>query len=239
MTEPLRLAYLYPSEMNIYGDRGNIITLQQRSKWRGIEVFVDEIHLGQKYDFSKADLIFGGGGQDKGQELVAADLVARGQQIRELAAAGLPMLLICGLYQLFGRRFVTHNGLELPGIGVFAAETLGSDRRMIGNVLIESSFGQLVGFENHSGLTYLDTGQEAFGHVINGFGNDGKSGFEGAISGRAIGTYLHGPVLPKNPRLADFLIQAALERKNHRPAELPVLDDSLEIEAADAASRLP
>lgn len=235
----LTIAYLYPSEMNIYGDRGNIITLVQRCQWRGIQSIVKEVHLGQKFDFSKADIIFGGGGQDKGQELVAKDLQTRGNQLKVATDQGKPMLLVCGLYQLFGRQFTTVEGKQLEGIGLFNLETKGGQVRMIGNLVVESRFGRLVGFENHSGQTRLDTGQESLGRVIKGFGNDEASGYEGAIKHNAIGTYLHGPVLPKNPGLADFMIQTALTNKTGKAVRLEPLDDSLELRAAQYAMQLP
>lgn len=235
--KPLRLVYLYPAEMNIYGDRGNIITLLQRCQWRGLKVQVDEVHLGGSYDFGQADLVFGGGGQDKGQELVAQDLLSRGEAIKREIEAGLPVLVICGLYQLFGRGFITTTGKDLPGIAIFDLETNGSSQRMIGNIVIKSRFGDLVGFENHSGQTLLGQDQGPLGKVIKGFGNDGQSGYEGAMVHNAIGTYLHGPVLPKNPAVADFLISRALERRGLK-SDLRPLDDSLELMAATAARDL-
>ncbi len=240
MSRPLTIAYLYPSEMNIYGDRGNIIALQQRCRWRGIDTKLDEIHLGQTYDFARADLIFGGGGQDRGQELVAQDLQRHGEAIKLAVAKGTPALVVCGLYQLFGRRFVTGEGAELPGIGLFAAETIAKNKRMIGNIIIQSDWGQLVGFENHSGQTKLDHGESPLGSVKKGFGNDGHSKQEGARRNNAIGTYLHGPILPKNPALADFLIASALKHNSgHSEVQLKPLDDSLEAMAAAAAANRP
>lgn len=227
----LRIAYLYPAEMNIYGDRGNIITLVQRLKWRGIEVQLDQINLGNDYDFSQADIIFGGGGQDKGQELVACDLLGRCESILAAAQAGTPMLVVCGLYQLFGRRFITAEGTELAGIGLFGAETNAGHERLIGNIVVRSRFGRLVGFENHSGQTTLDGDQAALGTVEKGSGNNTRSGHEGAILHNVVGTYLHGPILPKNPALADFLITAALKKRGVG-TELKPLDDTLEHQAA-------
>ncbi len=237
--KPLVITYLYPAEMNLYGDRGNIIALQQRCRWRGIDTRLDEVHLGANYDFSASDIIFGGGGQDKGQELVAKDLTRHGTSIKSAAERGVPMLLVCGLYQLFGRRFTTTDGLDIPGIGLFKAETIGGAKRLIGNISVESEYGTLIGFENHSGLTKLDSGQKALGRVIKGAGNDGSSGQEGAVFKNVIGTYLHGPILPKNPSLADFLIMAALSHKSGRDLKLEPLDDSLELLAAETASRRP
>ena len=229
------IAHLYPREMNIYGDMGNVITLRKRLEWRGYEVAVKAVEEGRGFDFSTADIVFGGGGQDSGQMVMGGDLVKRGEDLRQLAADGAPMLTICGTYQLFGRGFMTMDGQEIPGIDVFRASTVGSSVRMIGNIVVESPWGRLVGFENHSGQTLLESGQEALGEVTKGFGNTPKGGMEGAVSGNAIGTYMHGPVLPKNPRLADHLILAALERR-YGVKELEPLDDGRELAAAKVAA---
>lgn len=239
MKSTLKLAYLYPAEMNIYGDRGNVIALQQRCRWRGINLQVEEVHLGHSYDFTQADLVFGGGGQDKGQEPVAMDLQRHSTSLKAAAEAGVPMLLVCGLYQLFGRRFVTAESKELPGIGLFAAETQAGQQRLIGNIIVESEFGQLVGFENHSGETKLDPGQAALGTVTKGFGNDAATKREGAITHNVIGTYLHGPILPKNPQLADYMITAALKHNESDDTTLKPLDDSLERLAKEQAANRP
>jgi CobQ-like glutamine amidotransferase family enzyme len=184
-------------------------------------------------------MVFGGGGQDSGQVAVGADLLLRGDDLRRLAADGMPMLVICGLYQLFGHAFITHDGREIPGIDVIDATTRASNTRMIGNVVVNSPrFGRLVGFENHSGQTELADGQEPLGKVLKGGGNKLGSGQEGAVAGNIIGTYLHGPVLPKNPKLADFLIRKASERK-FGTGEFESLDDTLEQLAADSAAARP
>jgi len=232
------IAHLYPREMNIYGDMGNVIALRKRLAWRGYSVDVRPVEVGEKVDWDSVDLVFGGGGQDSGQLLVGEDLLRRGQVLRELVADGVPMLTVCGLYQLFGRGFTTMEGQEIPGIDVFRASTVGSRVRMIGNVVLESEFGRLVGFENHSGQTILESGQRALGVVKKGFGNDSKSRREGAITGNAIGTYLHGPVLPKNPALADHLIGAVLKRR-YRVERLEPLDDRAELAAAGIAGMRP
>jgi CobQ-like glutamine amidotransferase family enzyme len=233
----LSIAHLYPREMNIYGDLGNIITLVKRLEWRGYEAEVLAVEYGEAFDFSGIDIVFGGGGQDSGQVAMGQDLLRRGGEIRELASDGVPMLLICGSYQLFGRGFTTVDQQEIPGIGVFGAQTIGSGQRMVGNISIDSPFGRLIGFENHSGETVLEPGQAALGTVQMGFGNNGTSGEEGAVSGNAIGTYMHGPLLPKNPALADHLLLAALRRR-YGVEELEPLDDELEhLTARVAASR--
>lgn len=234
----LTIAHLYPREMNIYGDLGNIITLQKRLEWRGFETEVRPVSVGEDFDFTGADMLFGGGGQDRGQLLVAQDLQEKGEALRRAAADGLPMLLICGLYQLFGHGFTTAAGQELPGIGVFDAHTTGTSVRMIGNIVLDSPWGRLVGFENHSGATQLAQGQNALGKVLKGYGNTPRGRQEGAVSGNAIGTYLHGPVLPKNPALADYLISVALKRKGINEPLQP-LNDQLEHETAAAAARRP
>jgi CobQ-like glutamine amidotransferase family enzyme len=234
----LVIAHLYPREMNIYGDAGNILTLVKRLEWRGYEAEVRAVEVGEPFDFKSVDLVFGGGGQDRGQTIVGADLLQRGEALRAAADDGLPMLLICGLYQLFGRGFTTSTGQELPGLGIFRATTRGGERRLIGNIVLDSPFGRLVGFENHSGQTTLESDQLALGHIIKGHGNDGQSKHEGAVTNNVIGTYLHGPILPKNPALADHLLLTALGRR-HGIKELTPLDDELEQAAAQTAAERP
>ena len=231
------IAHLYPREMNIYGDLGNIITLQKRLEWRGYQVKVLPVEIGQPFDFREVDLVFGGGGQDRGQVLVGEDLLERAPQLRQAAIDGMPMLLICGLYQLFGHGFKTASGEEIPGIGVFDAQTTATDTRMIGNVVLDTRWGRLVGFENHSGGTELLGQQEALGRVVKGYGNTPKGDQEGAIINNVVGTYLHGSLLPKNPALADWLILKVLERRG--VTELAPLDNALELQAAQIASTRP
>jgi lipid II isoglutaminyl synthase (glutamine-hydrolysing) len=238
MNRPVVIAHLYPDDMNIYGDLGNVIALRRRLEWRGFDIEVRSVDVGRDVDFTDVDLVFGGGGQDSGQGVITEDLLARGDDLRRLAAAGTPMLVVCGTYQLFGSSFVTADGATLPGIGIFRARTVAGSTRLIGNIVIESAFGRLVGFENHSGQTILDPGQEPLGAVTSGFGNDHDSRREGARTNNVIGTYLHGPVLPKNPRLTDHLLQVALERR-FGTTELEPLRDDLERRAADAAALRP
>jgi CobQ-like glutamine amidotransferase family enzyme len=232
------VAHLYPRRMNIYGDTGNVIALARRLEWRGIDFRVDRIPVGASYDLLDADIVVAGGGEDTSQAAVADDLVSRGPAVRAAVDAGVGFLVVCGTYQLFGRRFVAADGSELPGIGVFGAETIGGEGRMIGNVVIESEVGRLVGFENHGGRTRLDDDQAPLGTVVKGHGNDGESGYEGAVTGNCVGTYLHGSVLPKNPRLADLLLRRSLERR-HGSVDLEPLDDSIERAAAESAARRP
>ncbi|MBI4100999.1 glutamine amidotransferase [Candidatus Microgenomates bacterium] len=234
----LVIAHLYPQEMNIYGDRGNIIALSKRLQWRGLGAQVDSVEVGEVYDFRQADIVFGGGGQDRGQQLIARDLQKRASNFHQAADEGVVMLTICGTYQLFGHGFITKDGHKLPGIGIFKAQTLGSDTRMIGNVIVKSDFGELVGFENHSGQTSLEPGQEPLGQVSKGFGNNSHDKTEGAVYKNVFGTYLHGPLLPKNPKLADVLIHRAISRKFGQE-ELKTLDDSLELRAAELAKARP
>ncbi len=227
--------------MNIYGDTGNIIALKKRAEWRGIEVKVVNISLGAKLNHlpggMKPDIYFFGGGQDQAQELVSADLIksGKGKVIKKEIERGVPLLSVCGGYQLLGDYYKPHQGPKLPGISLFPAYTLASHDRMIGNIVIESMFGKLVGFENHSGKTYLKKGATPLGMVQKGRGNNGKDRTEGCIYKNAIGCYMHGSLLPKNPKLADWLLQKALEVKYGKEIKLKDLDDTLEIQAHQKA----
>jgi len=235
----LVIAHLYPYEMNIYGDTGNVIALRRRLEWRGLGVRVDPVPVGAAYDFTAADLVFGGGGQDRSQLQVAEDLQRRSVAIHEAVAAGTVFLTICGTYQLFGRRFLTQDGSEIPGIGVFSMETIGGRKRMIGNVVAATQWGDLVGFENHSGRTLLDPGQAALGRVKKGYGNNETRREEGAVTANCFGTYLHGSLLPKNPGFADELLRRGLSRRHGAGVALEPLDDRLEHLTAAAAARRP
>jgi CobQ-like glutamine amidotransferase family enzyme len=235
----LVIAHLYPYEMNIYGDTGNVIALRRRLEWRGLEARVDPVPAGTPYDFGGADLVFGGGGQDRSQLRVAEDLQQRAAALREAVAGGTVFLTICGTYQLFGRRFLTQEGREIPGIGVFAMETVGGRRRMIGNIIVATPWGDLVGFENHSGRTLLDPGQKSLGKVKKGYGNNETRREEGAVTDNCFGTYLHGSLLPKNPSFADELLRRALQHRHGQAVSLEPLDDRLEHLAARAAARRP
>jgi hypothetical protein len=239
----LRIAYLYPEIMNIYGDRGNIIALTQRCLWRGIRVSVDNVTLNQSFNWEAYDLFFGGGGQDRQQSLVARDLQEKGPLLKQAAQAGKVFLLICGTYQLFGHYFQTHTGEKIPGIGILDLVTIASNYRKIGNVLVKLSVRRLansdlkadtlVGFENHSGNTFINqSGQtKPLGTVVKGFGNNGQDKTEGAVYEQVYGTYLHGSLLPKNPHFTDFLIRKALENRYHKKIVLESLDDTLEWQA--------
>lgn len=222
----LHLVHLYPDEMNTYGDRGNRLTLLQRARWRGLDPVVHFVGIGDDLP-AETDLVLGGGGQDSAQADIQADVLHKGDRLHELVQAGVPMLMVCGTYQLLGRRFLTHEGAEIAGIGVFDVETVGGDRRLIGNAAVQTEdFGTLYGFENHSGRTVLGPHQQPLGRVLRGNGNNGDDGTEGARTVNAIGTYLHGPLLPANPVLADALLALALRRRGE-PAELEPLDEPL------------
>ena len=290
MTYRLCVAHLYPEQMNIYGDRGNILALTQRCAWRGIEVEVRQVGVGVDVDWLELDLAFFGGGQDSGQALIAGDFVRRhGPPLRAAIADGLVLLAICGGYQLLGEYFLTHNGEQLPGIGALDLHTVGGDVRLIGNIVVEanlaettndqrpmttdhrppttentpssfvgrsslaapttnhrspinestpssfvvrrSSLVRLVGFENHSGRTYLGPGVRPLGRVLVGHGNNGEDGAEGCVYRNTFGCYMHGSLLPKNPQLTDHLIGLALRRRYGMGATLVPLDDDLELRA--------
>lgn len=227
----LRIAFLYPELMNIYGDRGNILTLSRRAQWRGIDVQVDRVSIGDRIDHAYYDFYFFGGGQDKQQIAVSDDLQGqKGDALKEAVERGAVMLSVCGGYQLLGQYYRPFDGDDLPGIGLFDAHTDASNTRYIGNVLIDCNLpgvGTIVAFENHSGCTFLGPGCKPLGKSLIGGGNNGKDGTEGAVYKTAYGCYLHGSLLPKNPRLADFLLTQALARR-HGTVELVPLDDTLE-----------
>lgn len=221
----VHLVHLYPREMSIYGDLGNTRCLASRLRWHGYTPVVHDHHPGAPWP-DQVDLLVGGGGQDSGQVSVQDDLARHADRFRDLAADGVPMLMICGMYQLFGRAFITVDGTRLPGLGILDVTTRGNDTRMIGPVVLDTPHGTVVGYENHSGSTLLGSGQEAFGTVRFGDGNNGSDGTEGARTGNVIGSYLHGPILPANPDLADALIDAAVRRALGDFAA-GVIDDSI------------
>jgi len=236
----LTLCHLYPELMNIYGDRGNILSLVQRSRWRGIEVEVVPASIGKPLEPDRCDLLFFGGGQDKEQLLVADDFrTVQARAVHRYAEEGGVLLSICGGYQLLGKYFRTNTGETMDGIGLFDAWTLAGSKRCIGNAVVECHFAgpkrTLVGFENHSGKTYLGLGCEPMGRSLHGFGNNGEDRTEGAIYRNCYGCYLHGSLLPKNPWFADHLILAALRRRYGDGQQLAPLDDELENRAHAAA----
>ena len=232
----IRVGHLYPDYLNIYADRGNIAVLARRAAWRGHELDVSTVSVGEPVRPGDHDLLYVGGGQDREQALVAEDLAAKAEGVREAVAGGAALLAVCGGYQLLGRSYRDFHGLDLPGIGLFPLETVAGERRMIGDVLLECELEAgvrrtLAGFENHAGRTFLDEGAEPLGRVVAGFGNDGESGWEGCRVGRAVGTYLHGPLLPRNPWFADWLLAQALAHRLGMPPELEALPDELERQA--------
>jgi len=231
------VGHLFPDYLNIYADRGNIAVLARRAAWRGHELEVRALGAGSAgLPPGEHDLFYIGGGQDREQELIAPALAALGEGLRAGVEGGAALLGVCGGYQLLGRSYRDQSGDELPGVGLFPLRTVAGERRMIGDVLLECELepGErrtLAGFENHAGRTHLDEGAEPLGRVLAGFGNDGESGFEGCRAGRAIGTYLHGPLLPRNPWLADWLLAQAIAHQTGEFVELEPLADDLEAEA--------
>ncbi|TMK32565.1 MAG: glutamine amidotransferase [Actinobacteria bacterium] len=239
----LRIGHLYPDYLNIYADRGNIAVLSRRAAWRGHELEVSTLTVGDAVRPGEHDLLYVGGGQDREQALVARDLAAKGDGVHDAVEAGVALLAVCGGYQLLGRSYRDLHGVELPGIGVFPLETVAGQRRMIGDVLLECELEPgvrrtVAGFENHAGRTRLDPGALPLGRVVAGFGNDGESGYEGCRVGRVVGTYLHGPLLPRNPWFADWLLaQAIAHATGEEPTELPALADDLEADAHAVSAR--
>jgi CobQ-like glutamine amidotransferase family enzyme len=232
----IRVGHLYPDYLNIYADRGNIAVLADRARARGYELDVQPIGMGDAVPVGEVDLFYVGGGQDREQELVAHDLVRKQDALQEAVDRGAAFLAVCGGYQLLGRHYVDVAGTELPGIGLLPLSTVAGERRMIGDVLLDCEWAgrTLAGFENHAGRTMLDDSAEPLGRVISGFGNDGRTGFEGCRRGRVYGTYLHGPLLPRNPWFADLLLTEALAHAGVE-AVLEALPDELE-RAAHAVS---
>lgn len=275
-TITLNTCHLYPDLMDTYGDKGNIITLVKRCQWRGIDVKVTNISLGQSLSTYDFDLYFFGGGQDRAQFTVGPDLEKKAFNLKKAIEDGAVLLSICGGYQLLQKYFKTKEGKIIKGIGLFDAYTLGSDTRMIQNLLVEINpelqaeinnvylsthmslrgasrrsnliinqdrhaplavtrgIGNLVGFENHSGKTYLNSSLQPLGLVLKGAGNNGEDHTEGAVYKNAFGCYLHGSLLPKNPHFADYLISKALARR-YGIVKLEPLDDSIEWQAHRSA----
>lgn len=238
MKKIINILHLYPREMSIYGDFGNVLTLQRRLEWRGYQVNITLAGVGEDPKIAGADIIFAGGGQDRGQQAVGKDLQRHAKALRAASDNNVPILTICGAYQLFGHKFATLDGTVIPGIGIFDAETIGSKDRMIGNIIIGTEFGEVVGFENHSGKTKLLNDQKPFGIVKKGHGNDGNAKHEGARTNNTFGTYSHGPLLPKNPHFCDHLILTALNNK-YGVTELKALEDDLENQAHKSAASRP
>lgn len=250
----LIIGWLYPDLMSTYGDRGNIIVLQKRAEWYAITVRIEQISIAtSEKRLAKSDLLFMGGAQDTQQEIVNRDLKGKkGKILVGQIEKGIPGLYICGAYQFLGKYYRTADNKRLPGLGVFSlyTENPGENaKRLIGDIVIEPKIEgltqPLVGFENHGGRTYLDYKNQRFGDVKKGFGNNGKDGSEGIVYKNSFGTYLHGPILPKNPQLADLLLTLALEKKYGKSFDsaqgakfhLEPLDDTMEQKAHEAVMK--
>ena len=234
---PFVVAHLYPDLLRTYGDRGNVLALARRAEWRGFVVRVDAVTRGDRVP-ADADVVFMGGGTDRVQEIIGADLRSRTSELADAAARGAVVVGVCGGYQFLGRRYVDANGVPIEGLGLLDVETVAGSDRIIGNVRAHGSLGgaafDLIGFENHGGRTTLGPKATPLATVPRGEGNNGRDGTEGAVQGRVIGSYLHGPVLPVNPGLADAVLSMALAG---RPGDgrLDPLDDRLEAAAHAAA----
>jgi len=235
----LKIYHMYPDLLNLYGDLGNVTCLRQRCQWRGINVEVVSFSMNHEVPLTDGDLFFIGGGSDRGQNIVYSHLLKYTRVMGDLIEDGAPVLAICGGYQLLGEKYIDADGNDVPGLGIFDYHTRSEEGRLIGNIIIENSLelspGTLVGFENHGGRTYHE--HQALGKVIVGYGNNGKDQEEGMVYQNCIGTYLHGPLLPKNPHLADHLILKALERK-YDLKELSSLEDGPEYAAHEKVLKL-
>lgn len=230
----ISLAYLYPELLNIYGDYGNILTIKNRCEWRDIEIEITRINIGDSINPEKYDFYFIGGGQDKQQIAVSREIQLQKNAMHDAMNKDAVFLGICGGYQLFGKYYQPHNGDRLLGISLLNAYTIAGDKRFIGNVTAKTEFTipkTLVGFENHSGLTYLQGDTRPMAKVEIGAGNNGGDQTEGARYKNVFGTYLHGSFLPKNPHFTDFLIRLALEKRYKDKIELKKLSDDLEMQA--------
>lgn len=236
--KPLHIVHLYPQEMNIYGDTGNRIVLEKRLSWRKLPYKTTLVGINQEIP-SDADIVIGGGGQDAAQGGIEKDLHKKGKVLRALAIDGVPMLMVCGMYQLFGNVFITQDGKKIKGLGILDIETRAGEGRLIGNIVADMfEVGTIVGYENHSGRTYLGELVQPFARVIAGAGNDDSAELEGARFKNVFGTYMHGPILSKNPAFADYILSTALKRKGWS-GELTVLDDAIETQAHEHALLRP
>lgn len=234
----LAILQLYPRDMNIYGDNGNVLVLKKRAEWHGYDTEVIEYNPEDTFP-SNVDLVIGGGGQDSGQDIIQADLLKNGKILRQLADAGTPMLVICGLYQLFGKFFKTQDGHIINGIDLLDIETAAGPERLIGNIVTASEeFGEIIGYENHSGQTTLGSKVTPLGKIIRGAGNNGTDDFEGARYKNVIGSYLHGSLLPKNPAIADWMIEKAATNK-YGTFQKNTIDDRFVKLARERSSKRP
>lgn len=232
MSTTLKIAHLFPELLNLYGDGGNILTLRKRCAWRGIDAEVMPVHFGERPSFSDVDVAFIGGGSDREQKIVCDQLRAVGDELRAYVADGGVLLAVCGGYQFLGHSYVMGDE-KVEGLSLVDLYTDRGTPRLIGNVMVQTPLCDtpVVGYENHGGRTHLGPGVQPFGTVLHGFGNDGVSGTEGCLYHNVVGTYIHGPLLPKNPGVADWLLARALERKGGAPGALEPLDDSVELAA--------
>jgi CobQ-like glutamine amidotransferase family enzyme len=236
--QEITILQLYPRDMNIYGDNGNLQVLVRRLEWYGYTPKVITYNEGDTLP-KEVDIVIGGGGQDSGQEKIHADLMKIGPTLKKWADAGTPMLVVCGLYQLFGHYFRTLNNVMLEGVGILDVKTYGTNERLIGNIVTASdAFGTIIGYENHSGQTYLGETAVPFATVIKGAGNNAKDAQEGALYKNVIGTYLHGALLPKNPAVADFLLKTAVKRRYGSFSE-DLIDDMFADLAREVARERP
>lgn len=234
----LTIVQLYSRDMNIYGDNGNLLVLQKRARWHGYSPRVIHYNPGDTFP-ENADIIIGGGGQDSGQDTIQKDLMLIADSLKTLADGGTPMLMICGLYQMFGHFFKTKEGKIIHGIGLLDLETHAGPERLIGNIVTHSSqFGDIIGYENHSGQTFLGKNVQRLGTIIKGAGNNGQDDTEGARYRNVIGSYLHGSLLPKNPAIADFLIEQAAIKK-YGDFTPTVVDDRFATLAREHALKRP
>lgn len=236
--QSITIVQLYPRDMNIYGDFGNVLTIKRRLEWHGIETEIIEYNKGDVFP-KQTDIVIGGGGQDSGQDSIQADLHKIGPMLRQLADEDIPMLMICGMYQLLGKFFKTQDGHVIEGIGLLDIETHAGDERLVGNVTTQSGqFGEIIGYENHSGQTFLGKNVQPLGKVIKGAGNNGQDDTEGARYRNVIASYMHGSLLPKNPAIADWLIEKAVTKK-YGEFNPSVIDDRFAEAARSAALKRP
>ena len=242
MDKTLKICHLYPEVLNLYGDRGNILCMKKRLEWRNINAEICELKLGQKADLTEFDLFFIGGGQDFEQEVLLNDLKSgKGDEIKAAVNDGKTFLCICGGYQMMGHYYETHEGVKCEFLGAVDFHTIGTETRMIGNyayeLLEESGGSTVIGYENHSGRTYLASGINPLGKVVRGYGNNGEDSTEGVRFNNVFGTYSHGPVLPKNPKLCDYILETALERRYGEKIILDNLSDKMETQAHDSVHK--
>ena len=232
----IKVCHLYPDLLNLYGDRGNIIAFMQRCKWRDIPVELIEVNVGEHVDFGDIDFLFLGGGSDREQNLMAADLINRKESLEAAIERGMVVLAICGGYQMLGQYYLTPEGQKIPGLGILDLYTRAGSRRLIGNIaidmIIDGQSVKVAGFENHSGQTFLGNNIQPLGQVLAGYGNNGEDGLEGARYKNVFCSYLHGPLLPKNSRLTDLLIHLALKGRGLE-LELSALNDEFEEAAVE------